>query len=281
MNLVYYMNKQSFTLIPCFVFLLLRLSTPVFAIQSLEVETKITTGLGLEYLKYEEQLPETTLQSNANVSNIVIRIEGVKRWENIFVGIEGTVPVVKFDSQEKWLINSTLAQTNSLSYEITQLAAIIGYPITPLFNPYLGLRSTWSNQQRSDFKDHAGLIVSSLRITETIKAHYISLGFRGGLPISKDWGISYGAQYSLPYSVEVTNDGLPGWEASNINGYSWRVYSELLYIMREKMSLSLLFSAGQLHWEGSGWEIYNGGQIKWPENDTSFINSFLNFNKSF
>ena len=265
----------AFVILACFV------TTPVFAMESPGIETKITAGLGIEYLEYEEQLPESSLQSNANVSNLVVRIGGVKRWENIFIGINGEVPVVNFDSQEEWLVNGALVQTNSLNYGITQLAAFIGYPITPLFNPYLGLRSTWSNQQRSDFKDHTGLIVSSSRITETVKAYYISLGFRGGWPISNKWEVAYGAEYNFPYYTKVTNDGLPGWKTTDINGYSWVVFGELLYIFREKFSLSLLLSTGQLHWEGSGWQTYNTGQVKWPENDTYFINSFLNFNWGF
>jgi hypothetical protein len=205
----------------------------------------------------------------------------VKRWENIFIGIDGAVPVANFDSQEEWLVNGALAQTNSLSYGITQLAAFIGYPIAPLFNPYLGLRSTWSNQQRSDFKDHAGSVLSSSKITETITAHFISLGVKGNMPISTKWEVACGAEYNFPYYAKVTNDGLPGWETTNINGYSWVAFGELLYIFREKLSLSLLLSAGRLHWEGSAWQIYNNGQIKWPENDTYFIHSFLNFNWGF
>ena len=275
------MSNQPFVFISCCIFFLLRLATHVFAMESLGIETKITAGLGIEYLEYEEQLSENSLKSNADVSNIVVRVEGMKRWKNIFFGIDGTVPVINFDSQEEWLVNGTLAQTNSLSYGITQLAIFIGYPVVPLFNPYLGLRSTWSNQKRSYFRESDGTLISFSGITESIKAHYVSLGFRGGLPISKDWGISYGAEYNFPYYSKVTNDGLPGWETTNTNGYSWSAYSKLHYIFREKLSLSLLLSAGQLHWEGSGWQIYNGGQIKWPENDTYFINSFLNFNWSF
>jgi hypothetical protein len=278
---VCFMSNQPFVFISCLVFFLLRLATPVFAIESLGLETKITAGLGIEYLKYEEQLPETNLKSNANVSNMVVRVEGVKRWENIFIGIDGVAPVVSFDSQEEWLVNGMVAQTDSLGYGIAQLATFVGYSVASLFNPYLGLRSTWSKQKRSDFREADGTLISSSRITESIKAHYISLGFRGGLSISKDWGLSYGAEYNFPYYSKVTNDGFPGWEATNINGYLWNAYSELLYVFKAKFSLGLLLSIGQQHWNGGGWKIYNGGQIKWPENDTYFINSFLNFNRSF
>jgi len=269
----------------CFILLVffspLIITGPVSALETEGIATQVSAGLGVESLIYEEQLSETFLQSNADVSNIVFRIEGVKRWENIFVGIDGAVPVVNFDSQEEWLVNGTLTQTDSLSYGITQLAAFTGYPIAPLFNPYLGLRSTWSNQQRSDFKDQAGSALSSSKITETIIAHYISLGVKGKMSISTKWEVACGAEYNFPYYTKVTNDGLPGWETTNLNGHSWIAFGELLYIFREKLSLSLLLSVGRLHWEGSGWQIYNNGQIKWPENDTYFINSFLNFNWGF
>ena len=123
--------------------------------------------------------------------------------------------------------------------------------------------------------------MSSSRITETVKAHYVSFGLKGGLPLSRDWEISYGVEYNFPYYSKVTNDGLPGWETTNINGYSWDVSGELLYILEEKLSLSFLLSAGRTHWEGDDWQIYNNGQIKWPENDTYFVNSFFSFNWGF
>jgi hypothetical protein len=275
------MRIQYIAFLISIIFLLLRLTTPVFAMESKGIETKIAAGLGIEYLDYEEQLPESSLKSDVNVSNIVFRVEGVKRWEKIFIGIDGVIPVANYDRQEEWSVDGKRDQTNSLRYEITQLAIFAGSPIVPLFNPYLGLRSTWSKQKRSDFKDHGGSLLSSARITEKVTAHFVSIGFRGDVLISKKWEVTYGAEYNSPFYTKVTNDELPGWKEKNINGYSWRAYSELLYVIKEKFSFSLLICAGHQHWDGSGWETYKKRRIKWPENDTYFINSFLNLIWSF
>ena len=99
--------------------------------------THITVGLGIEYLEYEEWLPEFSLKSNAKVTNIVVRVEGVKRWENVFIGLQGLAPVASFNSTEEWSVSSTLDQTNRLSYEKFQAAFIMGYSYSLIFNPYL------------------------------------------------------------------------------------------------------------------------------------------------
>ena len=275
------MRSDYRVLFICFVFLLSQQSTPGFAMESLGIENRITVGLGIEYLEYEEHLPETALKSSVDLSNIVARVEGLKRWKNVFIEFQGVIPVVNSDKKEEWLINGMIDQTNSLKFGKAQFAALIGYPYSPLFNPYLGHRSTWSNQQRSDFRSYDGSFLSAAKITEKLSAHYFSLGFQGGSPLSENWGITFGAEYNLPYYSKVTNNGLPGWEAKNINGYLWNVYSELSYIFKKQFSISLLLCGGHNHWDGSAWRVYHNDQVKWPENDTYFINSFLNFNWSF
>ena len=271
--------KQEMSFFLLISFMLGVLATPVSTKETGGITaTHITAGLGIEYLEYEEWLPELSLKSNAKVTNIVVRVEGVWRWENIFVGFQGLAPVASFDSTEEWFANTTLGQTNLLSYEKFQAATFMGYSFNQIFNPYLGLRSVWSYQDRSDFRNYDRVLISSARITETVKAHYISLGFRGGWPIAKIWELTYGAEYNLPYYEKVTNDGLPGWEARNTNGYLWSIFGEMSYVFEEKFALSLLICGGQNHWDGSEWQDYNNVQIKWPENDTYFIHSFVNFN---
>jgi len=247
---------------------------PVSAMAREGIATQISAGLGVERLMYEERLSELSLESNSDVTNLVVKIEGLKRWENIFIGINGAVPLKSFANREEWFVNNMLDQTNSLNNAEFQFAAFIGYPFDPLLNPFLGLRSTWSKQQRSDFRSYNGTPVISSKITEEVLAHFVLLGVRGSVPVSEKWGIGYGAEYNFPYYSNVTNDGFAGWETTNVKGYLWGTHIELLYAFREDISMSLFLCAGQQHWEGSDWQTYNDDQIKWPENDTYFINLF-------
>ncbi|KPK26163.1 MAG: hypothetical protein AMJ61_09795 [Desulfobacterales bacterium SG8_35_2] len=262
-----------------FYFLLLILLCPglmtgsVSAMETEGIETQISAGLGVENLLYEERLSELALESNSDVTNLVVRVEGLKTWENIFIGINGIVPLKNFDKREEWFVHGMLDQTNLLNNAAFQFAAFIGYPFNPLLNPFMGLKSIWSNQQRSDFRSHEGTLISSSTITEEVIAHFAQLGVRGSVSISEKWGIGYGAEYNFPYYSKVTNDGFSGWEATNIKGYAWFTQIELLYAFRENISMSLFLCAGRQHWEGSDWQVYDDGQIKWPENDTYIIHS--------
>ena len=239
------------------------------------IETQINIGIGYEFLDYEEKLPENYLASDVDVSNVILRVEGLKRWQNLFAGIQGVAPVARDNSRETWLANNSLDQSDSLKYGLYRLSAFTGYAFSPFFNPVIGLRSTWSEQRRSDFRDKTGVPLYSAEITEEVMAHYISLGFRGVLRLSGNWEASYGAEYNLPLYSKVENTGLPGWEAKNLDGYLWNVSGALTYALRTNMSLGLNFCFGRLYWEGSGWQIYGNGQVKWPENQTDFFSSLL------
>lgn len=38
---------------------------------------------------------------------------------------------------------------------------------------------------------------------------------------------------------------------------------------------------GKQYWDGSDWETVDNLQVKWPENETTFIGGFVNFKKYF
>jgi len=251
------------------------MTTPVFAQENEDGKTKITVKFGIEFLKYDEHLPENYLASNATLSNLIASAELIKRWNYFLIGIQGVIPIKSFDDQEEWLQNNHVTQTNQLKYRKTQFSSFVGFPLSSLFSPILGLRAHWSKQQRFDFREHDGSLVPSPQITEKVIAYYSLLGFIGRIHLSKKWAISYGAEYNLPFYSKVTNNGLPNWETTNINGYMWNGYSELSYEVNKTLTIGLLLSAGQQHWDGSNWQIYNMGLVKWPENNTYFISSFL------
>ncbi len=264
------------TLLPLFlIFFFISLGSGL-AMEAAGPETTISAGLGVESLKYQERLPERSLQSKANVTNMVFTVAGITRGEHLFVGFDGTVPVVRSDSRETWWVNDMPEQNDLLRYGRTQLAARVGYRYAPLLNPYLGLRSIWSRQQRSGFRDQNDLPVFLAKINETVVSHSVSLGCRGDMSIGGAWRVTFDAEYSIPYSAKVTNDGLPGWKATDMDGYAWNVCGGLEQAFSKKVSWGLSICAGQQHWRGSDWQIDPAGPIKWPENETSYVLSSVN-----
>jgi len=257
------------------VLILTTAATSVFAMDLDGKGIEINLGLGFEYLEYEENLSENLLSSDAEVSNVILSIDGLKRWQKAFIGIQGAVPVATSGSRETWLTNNLLDQSNSLEYGLYRFDIFTGYIFSQFFNPLIGVRSTWSRQQRSNFRDQTNQLLYSTEITEKVRAHYLLFGFRGDLPLPGNWKASYGAEYNLPFYSRVENTGLPGWEATDMGGYSWEAYGELTYVLRDNISLGLKVCIGQLHWEGGGWQTYNSSQVKWPENNTDFLSSFL------
>ena len=245
------------------------------------ITSQLKAGIGFEYLKYDERLPEFSLESTAELSNIIAMAEGLKRWENVFIGIRGMVPLLGFDSREEWFKDAVAEQSNSLEYGTAQFAAFIGYPLALIFNPFLGVRSMWSRQERFNFTGPGGSIPSYTKVTEEVTAHFVSLGFQGGLPVSEKWQAAYGFEYNLPYYSKITNDGLPGWKATNINGYMWSCFGELIYYFRDALSFSLFLGAGKQHWNGGDRQLYDRKQVIWPENTTYSIRSFLKMNWDF
>ena len=74
---------------------------------------------------------------------------------------------------------------------------------------------------------------------------------------------------------------MPGWEATNMDGHLWHVSGQLTYAMRGNVSLGLNVCAGRLYWEGSSWQTYDSGQVKWPENQSDFFCTSLYLKLSF
>jgi hypothetical protein len=85
----------------------------------------------------------------------------------------------------------------------------------------------------------------------------------------------------LPFYSNITNSRLPGWEASNINGYSYALAGRLHYAISETVSATLQATGGRQHWEGSDWVRIGSSNAKWPENDTDFISFSVSILKSF
>ena len=117
--------------------------------------------------------------------------------------------------------------------------------------------------------------------TEEVYSLSALLGIQGGFPIASGWSLSYSAEYMLPFYSNITNSRLPGWEASNINGYSYALTGRLHYAFSETVSATLQVTGGRQHWEGSDWIRIGNSSAKWPENDTDFISFSFSLLRSF
>ena len=227
----------------------------------------------MEQLVYKERVPENSLVSDATVSNWIFAFEGLKSWQNIFVGIKGVVPIVKDDGREEWKLAGNTVQTNLLEYGWTRVDGFIGYPLHHMLYPYIGLRWSEFRQERSDFAPLFGPPVESI---ETVIAKYILLGIRGGVTINQSWAFGYGLEYLLPVSVEVENNAIPGWQATDVDGYTLALSGQLDYLFSEKISVSFQLTSGRNHWDGSDYlPSAQSGKWKWPENNTDYWNGMV------
>jgi hypothetical protein len=87
---------------------------------------------------------------------------------------------------------------------------------------------------------------------------------------NQSWAFEYGLEYLLPVSVEVENSALPGWQASDIDGYTLTLSGQLDYLFSEKIAVGFQLNGGRNHRDGSDWQPYGGGRVKWPENNTDY-----------
>jgi hypothetical protein len=239
------------------------------------LESHISIGMGWEQLDYEEHEPEGCLNSNAKAGNATVWIEGLKRWKSLFGGIKAVIPVLREDDTETWVSSDGAAfQTNSLEYEWMRIDGYLGYPATCFFNPYIGLRWSESKQDRADFLVNNAAVAGTAR--ETVRSWSLLLGFRGNGSFTPRWGWNYWMECFVPIDVQVTNNTLPGFEASGKDGYTVELKCGTEYRLSEALSIGILIYGGRMHWGGSGWKSCACGTAKWPENDTDYLGGALN-----
>jgi hypothetical protein len=238
------------------------------------LETHLSIGMGWEQLDYEEHEPDSGSGSNAKVSNVIIGFEGLKRWKSVFGGIKAITPVLRENDDEDWTSSGTTFQTNTLEYGWSRIDGYIGYPSTYFFNPYGGLRWSESKQDRMDFLVHGAAVAGTAR--EKVKSWSLLLGVRGNGSFTPRWRWNYQIEYFVPIDVEVTNSALPGFEASDKDGYTLELKCGAEYSYTEALSFGLLIYGGRMHWDGSGWKPFAGGLAKWPENNTDYLGGALN-----
>ena len=232
-----------------------------------------SVGIGWEVLNYSENEPDTRLDSEAKVSNWTIDLDAFKRWTHIFCGFKGIIPVHRVDDSEEWRVSDILTQQNSFEYGWTRLDAFLGYRLKPFFNPYIGLRWSDSEQERTGFVVLGTPVEGSA--TEEVTSWFISLGIRGDILLNPRWRLSYFGSYFEPISSAVENSDLPGWEVTDTDGYMFEFEGQVQYTYTESISLVFTLYGGQMHWKGSEWAPFSGRLVKWPENDTQYFGGML------
>lgn len=265
-----------------FFFLFLTFCSPLYGSETGGSGSYLAAGIGVEQLTYKEQIPDLGLASSeTDLLNWVLYMEAQKAWKNFFIGAKGRIPLSADESREYWSRGGNLEQSNSLTYRWARADAHLGYFLHPLLKPYIGIHWAYYEQERSDFAivGIPGIIAETA--TEEVYALSSLLGIQGGLPFAAGWSLSYSAEYMLPFYSNITNSRLPGWEASNINGYSYALAGRLHYAISETVSATLQATGGRQHWEGSDWVRIGSSNAKWPENDTDFISFSVSILKSF
>jgi hypothetical protein len=238
------------------------------------LKSHISIGMGWETLNYREYEPDTHLDSEADVSNWAVGFNALKRWEYIFCEIKGIVPIDRNDDHEDWSVSGILAQQNSLEYGWSRIDTYLGYPFTPLLNTYIGLRWSEAKQDRMDFFSFGAPVEGS--VTETVTAWFLALGLTGNVVLNPRWRLSYSGSYFEPISLEVKNSGLPGWEVSDAEGYTYEFEGQAEYAVTQSISAALILYGGRTHWSGSDWTLNAGKFVKWPENDTRYFGGMVN-----
>jgi hypothetical protein len=238
-----------------------------------------SVGAGWEALNYSEHEPDNRLDSEADVSNWVIGLDAFKEWTNIFCELKGIIPAKRIDDSEEWRVSDILTQQNSLEYGWIRIDALLGYKLSPFFNPYVGIRWSESKQERTEFVYLGTPVVGSA--TEEVTSWFISSGIKGDILLIPRLRLSYFGSYFEPISSEVDNNNLPGWEVTDTEGYAFEFEGRAEYSYTESISFVFTLYGGKMHWDGSNWTSYASKSIKWPENDTQYIGCLLNVRWSF
>lgn len=251
----------------------------VFADDGKRLERNLSIRMGCEWLDYEENEPDRRSDSDARVNNGIIEIQGVKKWTSVFAGIKAVIPVFREEDEEMWRSSGTTFQTNAFKYGWMRVDGCIGYPLTYLFNPYAGLRWSEGKQDRTDFIEHGTLFPGTAR--ETVRSWSALLGVKGNGDLAPGWKWDYSIEYFVPIDVMVTNSAIPGFEASDKEGYTLELRWGVEYFYKGALSFGFLIYGGRMHWNGSDWKPSPGGLAKWPENDTDYLCGTLNISWKF
>jgi hypothetical protein len=228
---------------------------------------------GVEKITYEEDEPVTGLKSNASTYNVVAEIEARKAWSTLFIGLRGTFPLVAGKDGETWTRIGAPFQTNELENRRTRVSGHIGYLLAGWFNPYAGINYSRAIQKRSEFVIQGSETPGSAE--EKIISTSLLIGARGRGNMAAGFQWFYGLEFFFPVDVDVTNGSLPGFKADDTGGHAYELRTGIVRMHTEKIGYGLTAYGGRVHWDGSGFKQFSGGQAKWPENDTRYLGALI------
>jgi len=248
---------------------LLSTSTMVFADLNRGIESHISLGVAWERLEYKEHEPDTRIDSKATLNNLVVGMEGLKRWKYLFCGVKSVFPVFLESGNEEVTRSDKSFQTNNLELRWIRIDGFLGYPLRYWVNPYLGIRWSEVRQERTSLIV-AGVPVD-LRSVEEVISWNLLLGVRGLGNFTPRLRWNYCLEYFLPLNVDVTNSAVPGFKATDKDGYTIELRGGVEYLCKDSLGLGLLLYGGWMHWNGSDWKSIDHVLVKWPENDTLYL----------
>lgn len=241
----------------------------VFADQDGGMESKVSVNIAWERLQYQEREPDTHLDTKAKLDNMVVGIEGVKRWEYLFFGTRFTFPISIASDRESVTRSGRTYQENALEMGWSRIDGFVGYPLRYWINPYVGFRWSEVRQDRRDFVI-AGTPMT-LQSLEEVKSVSLLFGICGIGNINPLWIWNYRVEFFSPLSVKVTNTALPGFESPDKSGHMVELKGGIDYLFTDSLYSGLFLYGGWMHWNGGQWSAFDRGRAKWPENDTYYL----------
>lgn len=233
------------------------------------VESQISLGLAWERIEYREHEPDTGIDSKAKLNSLLVGIEGLKRWKYLFGGVRTKFPIFLESGNEEVTRSDQSFQTDTLELRWIRIDGFLGYPLRYWANPYLGIRWSMVRQERTNFVVAA--IPVDLRSVEEVISWNLLFGIRGVGNFTPRLRWNYWLEYFLPLNVEVTNSAVPGFKATDKDGYMLELKGGVDYLYTESLGFGLLVYGGWMHWNGSDWKTLDHVLAKWPENDTLYV----------
>lgn len=245
----------------------------VFANSTGGIESQISLNIAFEWQEYKEHEKDTGLNSKAKLNSLVVGVEGLKRWKYLFCGVRSVFPVFLEGGQEEVTRYDRSFQKDTLESRWIRMDGFLGYPLRSWANPYTGIR--WSEVKQERKNIIIGDTLVDLRAVEEVKSWSLLLGVRGSGNFTPRLRWNYWLEYFLPLSVEVTNTALPGFKASDKDGYTLELKGGVDYFYTNSLCFGVILYGGKMHWSGSDWESFDNSLAKWPENDTFYLGGGL------
>ena len=247
--------------------------------------------VGVESLRYEEAEPDDKRLGTAETMNSVGILDIYQEFQQFQGGIRGIIPLTIGDDREKWDVNSVINyQTDKLSYYWSRIDAYVGYAFkesddfTMPGTWYAGLRRSEGIQKRSD------VVVSGVPLNvgdRKIQSYGLFVGYKGQTNIAHErrpeWSEEFSPvlvatwrlEYHKPVLNRVTDTSMPGALFKDRIGYTIEFGGGVAYNMNQSFSATFNAYGGRMYWQGSAWDNFGAGFVRWPENKTDYMGANL------